>query len=139
MFLVLSNLINSSSLFLTISSAISSDILLNLTIFVSLFLNSGVNVSLTALSILLKSMILLSEPNPFLAMPDAPALLVIIINTFLKSACLPLLSVSVALSITCNNVLNTFGLAFSISSSSNTQCGCFLISSTSSPPSSYPT
>ena len=38
------------------------------------------------------------------------------------------------LSITCSSRLNTSGCAFSISSSSNTACGCLITASVSSPP-----
>ena len=56
-----------------------------------------------------------------------------------KSALRPVLSVSVAWSITCSRILKRSGWAFSISSSNSTQCGVLLIASVSSPPWSKPT
>ncbi|MNT43974.1 hypothetical protein D3C72_1804730 [compost metagenome] len=69
----------------------------------------------------------------------APALVVITSTTFLKLASRPLVSVSTPRSITCNRMLKMSGCAFSISSSSSTQCGVLTIFSVSRPPWSKPT
>ncbi len=71
-------------------------------------------------------------------MSCAPALVVITMITWRKSVLRPLLSVSVPWSITCSSRLNTSGCAFSISSSSSTQCGCLVTASVSRPPWSKP-
>ena len=71
--------------------------------------------------------------------PEADPLLVMMRMTCLKSLFLPLLSVSVPWSITCRRMLNTSGCAFSISSSSRTEYGFFVICSVRRPPCSNPT
>ena len=68
-----------------------------------------------------------------------PAFDVMISTTCRKSAFRPLLSVSVAWSITCSRMLKMSGCAFSISSSSTTLYGCVRTASTSCPPCSNPT
>src|SRR5438067_7103235 len=80
-------------------------------------------------------------PNPTRAAvrSRAPALVVKIRTTWRKSLCRPLLSVRVAWSITWSRMSNTSGCAFSISSSSNTACGCLRMASVSRPPCSKPT
>ena len=68
-----------------------------------------------------------------------PILLVIITIAFLKSAVLPLLSVNLPSSNTCNKMLNVSGCAFSISSNNITEYGLRRTASVNCPPSSYPT
>ena len=68
-----------------------------------------------------------------------PAFDVMISTTWRKSARRPLLSVSVAWSITCRRMLKMSGCAFSISSSRTTLYGCVRTASTSRPPCSKPT
>ncbi|CFP63828.1 Uncharacterised protein [Bordetella pertussis] len=70
---------------------------------------------------------------------SAPALVVMMRMTLRKSALRPLLSVSVPWSMTCSRILKISGCAFSISSSSSTQCGCLVMASVSRPPWSNPT
>ena len=65
------------------------------------------------------------KPIEVLDNSDAPALVVMMIATLRKSALRPLLSVSVPWSITCNRMLKMSGWAFSISSNSSTEYGCF--------------
>ena len=72
--------------------------------------------------------------SPACAMSAAPALVVMISTTLRKSTVLPWWSVSLPWSITCSRMLNRSGCAFSISSSSSTQCGCWSIASVSRPP-----
>jgi len=86
----------------------------------SRFLNSGVNMRLIAS---ISSPILTDGVKPICvrASDSAPALVVMTMHTFLKSAFLPLLSVSVPWSITCRSTLKMSGCAFSISSSSSTE------------------
>jgi hypothetical protein len=79
------------------------------------------------------------KPSVFFDRPSAPALVVMMITTLRKSALRPLLSVSVPWSITCSRMLKMSGCAFSISSSSSTEYGCFVIASVSRPPWSNPT
>jgi hypothetical protein len=74
-----------------------------------------------------------------LFMVSAPALVVMMMMTLRKSALRPLLSVSVPWSITCSSTLKMSGCAFSISSSSSTQCGFLVMASVSRPPWSKPT
>jgi len=85
--------------------------------------NSGVNKRLIA-SESSPSRFDLVKPKADLARSAAPALVVMIRMTFLKSTVLPLWSVSLPWSITCSRMLNRSGCAFSISSSNSTQCGC---------------
>ena len=63
------------------------------------------------------------KPIGALARSEAPALVVMIRMTLRKSTDLPLWSVSLPWSITCSRMLNRSGCAFSISSSSSTECG----------------
>src|SRR5277367_6201280 len=79
------------------------------------------------------------KPNAALAMSCAPALVVMIRITLRKSICLPEWSVNLPWSITCKRILKRSGWAFSISSSSSTQWGCWSIASVSRPPWSKPT
>ena len=65
---------------------------------------------------------------------DAPTVEVKIITAFLKLTVLPLLSVSLPSSSTCNNKLNTSGCAFSISSKRTTLYGLVRTLSVSCPP-----
>ena len=85
--------------------------------------NSGVNSFVTA-SVSSPSRFKRLKPIGGLAMSEAPAFVVMIRTTLRKSTDLPLWSVSLPWSITCSRMLNRSGCAFSISSSSNTQCGC---------------
>ena len=101
--------------------------------------NSGVKVRSIAPFALPLVAELLRKPSPPLESSLAPAFVVIIKITLRKSAFLPLLSVNVALSITCKSKLNKFGCAFSISSKTKTACGVFIIASVKSPPWSKPT
>ena len=100
--------------------------------------NSGEN---TFLSISMPSVDWSCSVKPMVRLlsTSAPALVVMITITLRKSALRPLLSVRLALSITCNRMLNTSGCAFSISSSSSTQCGVLVTASVSRPPWSKPT
>ncbi len=79
------------------------------------------------------------KPSVFDASSRAPALVVMMRMTCLKSAFLPLLSVRVAWSITWRRMLKTSGCAFSISSRRRTAYGVFRTASVRSPPWSKPT
>ena len=74
----------------------------------SRFRNSGVNIRLISA---ISSPVWLDSVNPIevFASDSAPALVVIIITTFRKSALRPLLSVKVPWSITCNKMLKISG------------------------------
>jgi alkylation response protein AidB-like acyl-CoA dehydrogenase len=74
-----------------------------------------------------------------LCISRAPAFVVRMMTTLRKSALRPLLSVSVAWSITWRSRLNTSGCAFSISSRRRTAYGVLRIASVRSPPWSKPT
>ena len=100
--------------------------------------NSGVNMRLMA-SVSSPSRLVRPKPIGALARSDAPALVVMIRITLRKSTDLPLWSVSLPWSITCRRILNRSGCAFSISSSSSTECGCWSMPSVKSPPWSKPT
>ena len=99
----------------------------------SRFRNSGENMRLIASS---SSPTRSSRANPMagFAISAAPALVVMMRITLRKSTDLPLWSVSLPWSITCSSTLKRSGWAFSISSSSRTECGCWSIASVSRPP-----
>ena len=101
--------------------------------------NSGVNRRLIASSSSPVALRLAEADRRPCARSAAPALVVMIRMTLRKSTCLPLWSVSLPWSITCSRMLNRSGCAFSISSSSSTQCGCWSTPSVSRPPWSKPT
>ncbi len=100
--------------------------------------NSGVNIRLMSA---ISSPCSRDDVKPIVArfIVSAPALVVMMMITLRKSARRPLLSVSEPWSITCSRMLKMSGCAFSISSSSSTQCGFFVTASVSSPPWSKPT
>ena len=94
--------------------------------------NSGLKVRSSAL-FAAESMNASSPPKPTLrwVISNAPALLVMIRMTLRKSVFLPVVSVSVALSMTCKSTEKMSGWAFSISSSKTTECGFLVTESVS--------
>ncbi len=95
--------------------------------------NSGVNIRLiSAISSPCSRAVV--KPMVALFIVSAPALVVMMMITLRKSALRPLLSVSAPWSITCSRILKMSGCAFSISSSSSTQCGFLVMASVSRPP-----
>ena len=111
---------------------------LKLTMASSRLRNSGVNRRLMS-AISSPAWRVLVKPMAALFMVSAPALVVMMMMTLRKSVLRPLLSVSVPWSITCSSTLKMSGCAFSISSSSSTQCGFLVMASVSRPPWSKPT
>ncbi|MNY59166.1 hypothetical protein D3C86_1955800 [compost metagenome] len=95
--------------------------------------NSGVNMRLMS-AISSPCSRALVKPIVARFMVSAPAFVVMMMITLRKSARRPLLSVSAPWSITCSRILKISGCAFSISSSSSTQCGFFVTASVSKPP-----
>ena len=98
-----------------------------------LLMNSGGNTFLTAFSRIILRLtdksfppVVNPTPLPYSSISRLPTLEVIMRIVFLKLTVLPVLSVSLPSSSTCNRRLNMSGWAFSISSSNTTEYGFLL-------------